>query len=1026
MDITIDPELEPLFAQIGPLCQNSIPPSLPNISLNGITGTWDPDTINTTIVGIYTFMFTPDIGQCATDAIMQIEIDDEIIPLFEPIGPLCQHTVPPPLPDTSLNGITGAWDPDTISTQEPGIFTFVFIPDSGQCALPDTMDITIDPEITPVFAQIGPLCQNTIPPVLPDTSFNGISGTWDPDTISTDTAGIFIHTFTPDSGLCAAVVTMDITIDPEIDPEFNQIGPLCQFAIPPPLPETSLNGITGSWDPDTISTLVPGVFTFVFIPDSGQCALTDTMQITIEPEITPVFAQIEPICQYEVPPALPDTSTNGVSGTWIPDTISTLVPGTFTFIFTPDAGQCALSDTMDITIDPEITPVFAQIEPLCQNTLPPILPDTSINGISGTWNPGTISTDSAGVFTHIFTPDTGHCAAIVTMDITIDPEIDPVFSQIGPICQNSIPPPLPEVSLNGISGTWDPDTIITSSEGIFTFEFMPDTGQCAVMTTMEIEIEEELIPVFEPIAPMCQFSIPPILPDTSLNGIPGAWSPDTIIATDPGVFTFIFTPEAGLCAREDTLEVEVYELPEVYAGADQLIPVGTSTSILDATASGVEPLSYNWTPANLLLDPSVLNPMTVNLDSNTIFTLTVTDGNGCINSDEVVIMVDTISIDSLSAITGPDSLCLGKVAVVPLKVDNFIGVASFRLRMSYNVDKLYCENFTSPHPDLEDFLVLVNQPAGEITLTWSSTVPVTFTGPTTVCGLVFSTKEAGQGQLDWYTGNSESYFTDLDGNPIPAEFYAGQVVIYEPPVIHVPEVLPVCVGQEVTISGIAQGINQPLEYLWTYPNGDTSSIAPSFDSVTMADAGDYTLLVTDAVGCTDQKTVSLVVYPNPVALFHDIDTMKVQEGYILEAGTGHESYLWNTGETTSSIAVYTDGWYIIEMISGAGCYGIDSVYIEILFKCIDVPNAFTPNGDGLNDFFEAESICPIKYFKMLIYNRWGEKLYESNDITKGWDGRKNGKDCPGDSYVYVISYIVEKSPGVEEKGVLDGIFILLK
>ena len=74
----------------------------------------------------------------------------------------------------------------------------------------------------------------------------------------------------------------------------------------------------------------------------------------------------------------------------------------------------------------------------------------------------------------------------------------------------------------------------------------------------------------------------------------------------------------------------------------------------------------------------------------------------------------------------------------------------------------------------------------------------------------------------------------------------------------------------------------------------------------------------------------------------------------------------------------------------------------------------------------AESICPVKYFRMLIYNRWGEKLFESNDISIGWDGRKNGKECPGDSYVYVISYIVEKSPGVEEKGALDGVFILLK
>ena len=100
--------------------------------------------------------------------------------------------------------------------------------------------------------------------------------------------------------------------------------------------------------------------------------------------------------------------------------------------------------------------------------------------------------------------------------------------------------------------------------------------------------------------------------------------------------------------------------------------------------------------------------------------------------------------------------------------------------------------------------------------------------------------------------------------------------------------------------------------------------------------------------------------------------------------------------------------------------------MEIIKKCLDAPNAFTPNSDGLNDVFKAVSICPVKDFRMLIYNRWGEKLFESNDISYGWDGRKNGVECHSDTYVYVISYIVEKFPGVEEKNVLDGVLLLLK
>jgi gliding motility-associated-like protein len=416
--------------------------------------------------------------------------------------------------------------------------------------------------------------------------------------------------------------------------------------------------------------------------------------------------------------------------------------------------------------------------------------------------------------------------------------------------------------------------------------------------------------------------------------------------------------------------------------------------------------------------------MTVNLDVTTMFTLTVTDINGCENSDQMIIEV-LEPPDSVQALTGPGNHCLGETAIIPIRVFNFIEVASFQLRLSYNVDKLNLENHLNLHPALYDANIW-EYPAGVITISWQSDNPVTFPGIETILELVFTTKEPGLGQLEWYTTATDSYFLDINDEPIPAEFYAGDVNIYAPPELFLPGSLSVCEEQPVTLSGIAQGTHPPFTYLWIYPNGQTSAIDPSFDSVSMSDAGDYTLLVTDSLGCTDQKTISLKVYENPVAQFHGIDTLQVPIGYVLEAGPGMASYYWNTGETTENITIYAEGWRIVEMISQAGCYGIDSVYILLSSICLDVPNAFTPNGDGLNDYFEAVTICPIKNFRMLIYNRWGEKLFESNDISHGWDGRKNGKECPGDMYVFVVTYEVEESPGEDVKSVLKGTVLLLK
>ena len=88
-------------------------------------------------------------------------------------------------------------------------------------------------------------------------------------------------------------------------------------------------------------------------------------------------------------------------------------------------------------------------------------------------------------------------------------------------------------------------------------------------------------------------------------------------------------------------------------------------------------------------------------------------------------------------------------------------------------------------------------------------------------------------------------------------------------------------------------------------------------------------------------------------------------------------------------------------------------YLTILFLLIStlsfsqeiyIPNAFTPDGDGLNDYFIPRELLSsgLLQFKMSIYNRWGEKMYETNDLNKGWDGNYLGKQAPEGVYVYKI------------------------
>jgi gliding motility-associated-like protein len=113
-------------------------------------------------------------------------------------------------------------------------------------------------------------------------------------------------------------------------------------------------------------------------------------------------------------------------------------------------------------------------------------------------------------------------------------------------------------------------------------------------------------------------------------------------------------------------------------------------------------------------------------------------------------------------------------------------------------------------------------------------------------------------------------------------------------------------------------------------------------------------------------------------------------------------YDWSTGESASSIVVTQPGTYWAT--SKGACAVTDS--INVIRDCyLNIPNAFTPDGDGLNDYFLPRELLSsgVKTFKMDIYNRWGENIFTTTAIDgRGWDGKYNGVSQPMATYVYII------------------------
>jgi gliding motility-associated-like protein len=182
------------------------------------------------------------------------------------------------------------------------------------------------------------------------------------------------------------------------------------------LPNTSTNGIQGVWSPAINSTLTT---TYTFTPVNNNCSSTTTMEVVISSSVTPTFAPINPICINGTAPNLPTSSTNGISGTWSPTTISTTTAGNFNFTFSPSSGQCASVTSQNVTITNPITPTFSAIGPFCINSTPTNLSNQSAESVTGTWNPAIINTSVLGSANYTFTPSTGFCATTFVANVFI-------------------------------------------------------------------------------------------------------------------------------------------------------------------------------------------------------------------------------------------------------------------------------------------------------------------------------------------------------------------------------------------------------------------------------------------------------------------------------------------------------------------------------------------------------------------------------------------------------------------------------
>ncbi|MBK7887186.1 MAG: gliding motility-associated C-terminal domain-containing protein [Bacteroidetes bacterium] len=244
-----------------------------------------------------------------------------------------------------------------------------------------------------------------------------------------------------------------------------------------------------------------------------------------------------------------------------------------------------------------------------------------------------------------------------------------------------------------------------------------------------------------------------------------------------------------------------------------------------------------------------------------------------------------------------------------------------------------------------------------------------------------------------------------------------RILIVNPPVVNLGPDTLLCEGDTIFLDATA-----PDGLLYTWSTGDTSSI------IAVTDTGTYSVLV-DNLGCSTEDSVVIPAFlENPLLTLGEDSSycFFYNDSLTLDGGVGI-SYLWQpTLETSREITVLVPGIYSVSVGRANGCRRTATLEVqEICEPTVFVPNAFTPDDDGLNDIFRPY-VNNVLLYNFRVINRRGQIIFYSENPSEGWDGTYDGQDSPIGVYVFRVNYEGLDEDGIKVKKKMLGTVTLIR
>ncbi|HMT29392.1 MAG TPA: PKD domain-containing protein, partial [Bacteroidia bacterium] len=492
-----------------------------------------------------------------------------------------------------------------------------------------------------------------------------------------------------------------------------------------------------------------------------------------------------------------------------------------------------------------------------------------------------------------------------------------------------------------------------------------------------------------------------------------------------------------------TAQVIVNPLPQASAIGNPSICYGSSTTF-NIAFTGTAPYTYSYSDGTTTYGPFTTsnNPEIISVSptvSTSYNVLTISDAK-CTGSVSGVANV-TVNQIPTATLTGTSSICFGQNSTLNI---NFTGVAPFSYTYSNGSNNIGPFTATStsvnipvsPGTTTSYSLVTINDAncpgtiAGNATVTVNPLPEPVITGDFEICDGETSTLNATPGYVTytWSNGSTTPSIdvtqsgilnvSVIDINGCAGTSPAINFIVNQTPVISFTN--DTSLTCEIPEINFTNNSSFPAGSQFNWDFGDNTSSNLSNPSHIFNTPGNYpiTLTIVTPAGCTSTQTqaVDILFFPLPEAKFEPNPTVtNVFNAKVLfqDQSQNAVTWLWNfndgalSAEQNPSHYFNEIGQYLVKLIvtNVAGC--VDEYVQEVIVNPFYIPNAFTPNADGINDYFyDAGYVLDVQSYHMNIFNRWGQKVFGNDDYTKFWNGYDlDGNKASEGVYVYTIDVV---------------------